>query len=154
MADSFNKKAAFDIGDLENQRVVLTNNVQLYFEAQKLDFDTKSDSKDIKQNMVLLAQVAEQTKFLATTVVRLIGYLDTAKVADFKAQGNQAFIEASAQAKLISKKRAEFVKTVLVDQYHIDPTRIVTEGKGWDNPIDDKDPAKNRRVEVKFISFE
>ena len=110
MADSFNKKAAFDIGDLENQRVVLTNNVQLYFEAQKLDFDTKSDSKDIKQNMVLLAQVAEQTKFLATTVVRLIGYLDTAKVADFKAQGNQAFIEASAQAKLISKKRAEFVK--------------------------------------------
>ena len=98
--------------------------------------------------------MAEQTKFLATTVVRLIGYLDTAKVADFKAQGNQAFIEASAQAKLISKKRAEFVKTVLVDQYHIDPTRIVTEGKGWDNPIDDKDPAKNRRVEVKFISFE
>jgi len=110
MADSFNKKAAFDIGDLENQRVVLTNNVQLYFEAQKLDFDIKSDSKDIKQNMVLLGQVAEQTKFLATTVVRLIGYLDTAKAADFKAQGNQAFIEASAQAKLISKKRAEFVE--------------------------------------------
>jgi outer membrane protein OmpA-like peptidoglycan-associated protein len=154
MADSFNKKAAFDIGDLENQRVVLTNNVQLYFEAQKLDFDTKSDSKDIRQNMVLLGQVAEQTKFLATTVVQLVGYLDTAKVADFKAQGNQAFIEASAQAKLISKKRAEFVKSVLVDRFHIDPTRIVTEGKGWDNPIDEKDPSKNRRVEVKFISFE
>jgi len=154
MLDSFNKKAAFDIGDLENQRVVLTNNVQLYFEAQKLDFDLKSDSKDIKQNMVLLGQVAEQTKFLATTVVKLVGYLDTAKVADFKAQGNQAFIEASAQAKLISKKRAEFVKTVLVNQFRIDPARIVTEGKGWDNPIDEKDPSKNRRVEVKFISFE
>ncbi len=154
MLDSFNKKASFDIGDLENQRVVLTNNVQLFFEAQKLDFDTKSTSPEVKQNMVLLAQVAEQTKFLATTVVKLAGYLDTAKVADFKAQGNQAFIEASAQAKLISKKRAEFVKSILVDQFHIDPTRIVTEGKGWDNPIDDKDPSKNRRVEVKFISFE
>ena len=154
MVDSFNKKAAFDIGDLENQRTVLATSVQLFFEAQKLDFDIKSQAPEIRQNMILLSQVAEQTKFLATTVVKLVGYLDTAKVEQFKAQGNQAFIEASAQAKLISKKRAEFVKDVLVKTYGIDPSRIVTEGRGWDNPIDQKDPNKNRRVEVNFISFE
>ncbi|HTX71832.1 MAG TPA: OmpA family protein, partial [Rectinemataceae bacterium] len=102
----------------------------------------------------LLAKVAEQTKFLGTTVIKLIGHLDTTKVADFKAQGPQAFVEASAQAKLISKKRAEFVKSLLVSRFKVDPQRIVTEGRGWDNPIDDKDPAKNRRVEVQFISFE
>ena len=152
--DSFNKKASFDIGDLESQRVVLTNSIQLWFEAQRLDFDLKSDRPEIKENIALLGKVAEQTSFLGTTVVKLVGYLDTTKVADFKAQGNQAFIEASAQAKLISKKRAEFIKSVLVQTYKIDGQRIVTEGRGWDNPLDEKDPAKNRRVEVKFISLE
>ena len=154
IADSFNKKASFDIADLEEQRVVLTNDVQLYFEAQKLDFSLASDSAESKENIALLNKVAEQTKFLATTVMKLVGHLDTAKVADFKARGNQAFIEASAQAKLISKKRAEFVKKVLVEKYGIDPQRIFTEGKGWDEPIDASDPAKNRRVEVRFISLE
>ncbi|HUX41459.1 MAG TPA: OmpA family protein [Rectinemataceae bacterium] len=152
--DSFNKKAAYDIGDLESQRVVLSNSIQLYFDAQRLDFDVKSDKPEIKDNLSMLSKVAEQMGFLGTTMVKLVGYLDTSKVADFKAQGAQAFIEASAQAKLISKKRAEFVKSILVSMYKIDPQRIVTEGKGWDNPIDDKDPSKNRRVEVKFISLE
>jgi len=154
IADSFNKKASFDISDLETQRVVLTTDMQLFFEAQKLDFDLKSKTPEIKENIVLLNKVSEQTKFLATTIVKLVGHLDTTKVADFKAQGNQAYIEAGAQAKLISKKRAEFIKKVLIDEYGIDPQRIVTEGKGWDNPVDVNEPSKNRRVEVKFISLE
>lgn len=154
IADSFNKKAAFDIADLESQRVVLTNDVQLYFEAQKLDFDPASDSSDIKNNMRLLDTVAEQTQFLSTTVVKLVGHLDTARVEEFRAKGNQAFIEASAQAKLVSKKRAEFVKELLATRYKIDRDRIITEGRGWDTPIDPEDPAKNRRVEVQFISLE
>ena len=154
IADSFNKKASFDISDLETQRVVLTNDVQLFFEAQKLDFELNSKSPEIMENLVLLNKVSEQTKFLATTIVKLVGHLDTTKVADFKAQGNQAYIEAGAQAKLISKKRAEFIKKVLVEEYGIDPQRIVTEGKGWDNPVDVNEPSKNRRVEVKFISLE
>lgn len=154
IADSFNKKASFDIADLETQRVVLTQSMNLYFEAQKIDFDIKSEMPEIKQNMAYLTKVNEQTKFLATTVVKLVGYLDTTKMAEFKAAGQQQFIEASSQARLISKKRAEFVKSVLVKTYGIDPERIVTEGRGWDNPIDEKDHSKNRRVEIKFISFE
>ena len=91
---------------------------------------------------------------LGTTVVKLIGHLDTSKVEEFKAQGMQFYIEASAQAKLLSKKRAEFVKSILVDKYGCDADRIFTEGKGWDLPVDTQDQAKNRRVEVKFFSFE
>ncbi len=154
IADSFNKKAAFDIADLESQRIVLTNDVQLFFEAQKLDFDLSSTTPEIKENIALLNKVAEQTSFLATTMVKLVGHLDTAKVEEIKAKGNQAFIEASAQAKLVSKKRAEFIKKILVEKYKVDPERIITEGRGWDSPIDAADPAKNRRVEVQFISLE
>ncbi len=154
IADSFNQKAAFDISDLENQRVVLTNDVQLYFEAQKLDFDIRSQASEIRANLRLLEQVSEQGKFLATTIIKLVGHLDTAKVEEFKSQGTQAFIEASAQAKLVSKRRAEFIKKVLVEEYGIESERIFTEGRGWDNPVDPEDPAKNRRVEVRFISLE
>lgn len=152
--NSFNKTSALDIVDLENRRLVLTNSINLFFEAQKLDFDIDSSSAVIQENMRMLESVAEQTSFLATTIVKLIGYLDTAKVEEFKAQGNQAYIEAAAQAKLVSKKRAEFVKQVLVSRYGIEAERIITEGRGWDSPIDTDDPTKNRRVEVKFLSLE
>jgi len=91
---------------------------------------------------------------LGTTVVKLIGHLDTSKTEEFKAKGMQYYIESSAQAKLISKKRAEYVKDVLVKYYKCDPDRILTEGKGWDLPVDPVNQDKNRRVEVKFFSFE
>jgi ABC-type nitrate/sulfonate/bicarbonate transport system substrate-binding protein/outer membrane protein OmpA-like peptidoglycan-associated protein len=152
--NSFNKQSAFDITDLENQRVVLANNVELFFDAQKIDFDLKDSRPEIQKNKALLDNIAEQMSVLGTTVVKLIGHLDTTKVEEFKAQGQQAYIEASAQAKLISKKRAEFIKKVLIENYQIDKERLVTEGKGWDQPIDIADPTRNRRVEVRFLSFE
>ncbi|HAP43868.1 MAG: hypothetical protein A2087_02220 [Spirochaetes bacterium GWD1_61_31] len=152
--NSFNRDAALNIHDLENQRTVLAADIQLYFEAQRLDFDVEGDNESVRQNMRLLARMAEQMNILGTTLVKLVGHLDTSKVEEFRAQGPQAFIEASAQAKLISKRRAEFVKSVLIDHFGIDPDRIITEGRGWDDPVDADDPQSNRRVEVQFISFE
>lgn len=154
MMDTFTNKAAFDIADLENQRVILANDIKIYFEAQKLDFDVKSSVPEIVKNMKMLHDVSDQTKVLATSMVKLIGHLDTGKVEEFKAKGAQAFAEASAQAKLTSKKRAEFIKKVLVEQYGVDPDRIVTEGRGWNSPIEGAAPEENRRVEAQFISLE
>ena len=158
MANSFNKKAGLDISDLESGRVVLNNTMQLYFDAQQVTFDPTSLNPAIQNNMKLLAQVAEQTKFLATTVVKLDGYLDTSKVAEFKdpVKHHQPsdFIEAAASAKNLSKKRADFVKSILVKNFKVDPDRIYTSGKGWDNPLSDTEPDKNRRVEVRFLSLE
>jgi outer membrane protein OmpA-like peptidoglycan-associated protein len=152
--NSFNRGSALDINDLENQRVVLAKDIKLYFEAQKLDFDPDSDNENIRQNMRQLGRIAEQTGFLGTTMVKLIGHLDTSRLEEFKSQGQQAFIEASAQAKLISKRRAEFVKKLLVQRFKVDPERIITEGRGWDQPADPAAPEANRRVEVQFLSFE
>lgn len=154
MAGSFNKIAKFNISDLENQRVILSNDVKLYFEAQKLDFDITSKDERIVKNMEMLRDVADQSKVLATSVIKLIGHLDTAKVASFKAKGPQEFAEASAQAKATSKARAEFVAKVLVERFGVPKDRIVTEGHGWSEPIDETKPEENRRVEVKFISLE
>ncbi len=158
MANSFKKKADLDIADLESSKVVLTNTMQLYFGAQDLTFDPNSANPAIQDNMKLLAQVAEQTKFLGSTVVKLDGFLDTSKVAEYKDPKKHKepsdFIEAAAAAKAVSKQRADFIKSILVNKYKVSPDRIYTSGKGWDNPISTTDPEKNRRVEVRFISLE
>lgn len=151
---SFNKQGNFSIADLESKRTVLTEDIQLHFEAAQVEFNINSPREEIVQNRKHLSKIAEQMNVLGTTVVKLIGHLDTTKVEEFKSQGQQIYIEASAQAKLISKKRAEFIKKVLVQQYGCEEQRIFTEGKGWDQPIDPNDQTKNRRVEVKFLSFE
>ncbi len=151
---TFNRQTALGIGDLESQRVILSNDIKLYFEAQRIDFDLNSERTEIKENMRLLARIAEQLKVLGTASLKLIGHLDTGRVEEFRQKGPQAFVEASSQAKLISKRRAEFVKKVLVERFGVEKDRIITEGRGWDQPLDANDPAANRRVEVQFVSFE
>ncbi len=152
--NSFNKDSNFNIADLESKRVVLTEDLQIYFEPQQISFDANSMKEEIQKNKAYLKQISEQMEILGTTIVKLVGHLDTTKVEEYKSQGQQYYLEASAQAKLVSKRRAEFVKTVLVETYKCDPQRIITEGKGWDIPIDPTDQTKNRRVEIKFLSFE
>ncbi|OHD14136.1 MAG: hypothetical protein A2086_00265 [Spirochaetes bacterium GWD1_27_9] len=152
--NSFNQQGSFNIADLESKNIVLSEDLQLYFDPQKVDFEFGSQQEEIIKNKKYLKNIAEQMNILGTTIVKLIGHLDTTKVEEFKSQGQQIYIEASAQAKLISKKRAEFIKKILIEKYGCDKDRIFTEGKGWDIPLDPTDQSKNRRVEVKFFSFE
>jgi NitT/TauT family transport system substrate-binding protein len=151
--NSFNKQGSFDISDLESSRIVLTEDLQIHFPAQKLDLALLSRD-EAATNDHLLKKVAEQMDILGTTIVKLVGHLDTSRVEEYKTKGMQHYIEASAQAKLLSKKRAEFVKKILAEKYNCDAERIITEGMGWDLPADPTDQDKNRRVEVKFFSFE
>ncbi len=154
VTNSFNRLSNFNIADLESSRVVLADDLSIFFEAQRMDFDMNLNSPEIQENKRLLRQVAEQMHILGTTIVKLIGHLDTSRVEEIKASGAQFYFEASSQAKLLSKKRAEFIKKILVEQYGCDADRIITEGKGWDMPIDQNDQSKNRRVEVRFFSLE
>jgi len=152
--NSFNQAQSAGAQDLENSRVVLQEDIQIYFEAQKIDFDINKDTPEMKSNRRELTKISEQMQVLGTTVLKLIGHLDTSKVEEYKAKGNKDFLEASSQARLISKKRAEFIKKILVEVYKCDESRIQTAGMGWEEPVDAEDQSKNRRVEIRFMSFE
>jgi outer membrane protein OmpA-like peptidoglycan-associated protein len=152
--NSFNTKSSLDLSDLESSKVVLTDNVVLYFDPNQSSFDVNSSRPEFKQNIALLDKVAEQTKFLSTTAIELVGNSDTSMQATYKAQGPQAFAEGAADLMILSKRRAEFVRSVLIDHYGVPPNRVLATGVGWDNPIDPVDQAKNRRVDVKFISLQ
>ncbi len=151
MMNSFNKSA---VSTSTLEHTVLTNTANITFDIGKDSFDTKSADPQIKDNMKILANIAQQAKFLSTTYIILEGHLDTSREAEFKAKGQQEYNTAKAQAKISSKKRAEFVKSILVNTYNIDADRIDTRGLGWEDPLDTDDPQRNRRVEVKFFSLE
>jgi len=153
MLNSFNTKSSLDLSDLESAKVVLTDNVVLYFDPNESTFDINSDRTEFKQNRALLDKVAEQTKFLSTTAIELVGNSDTSMQATYKSKGPQVYAEGAADLMVLSKRRAEFIRSVLIDHYGLPPNRVLATGVGWDNPIDPLDQAKNRRVDVKFISL-
>ncbi len=145
---------SFEMADLESKNVVLAKDIQIYFDQQKTEFDFNENNENIKKNKEYLKLIKEQMEVMGTTIVMLIGHLDTTKEEEFKKQGQQIYLEAKSQAKYFSKMRAEYIKKLLVEKYNCSKDRIKTMGMGWDNPIDNLDQSKNRRVEVKFYSFE
>ncbi len=149
----FDAKSTLSISELESQPVVLTDNVVLYFDPNQNTFDIDSKRTEFRQNMARLDTVAEQTKFLSSTAIELIGNADPSMQKTFKSEGSEAYQQAAATLQLLSEQRAAFIRTLLIDHYGLPANRIFAKGVGWDNPIDPDDYAKDRRVDVKFISM-
>ena len=151
--NSFNTSADLSFDSLESQTVVLTDNVALYFDPNEDTFDIDSDQQEIRDNMERLDKVAEQTKFLSTTAIELVGNADPSMKQSFKDKGPQAYVEAAANLKQLSEDRAAFIKKLLIEHYGLPSNRVISKGVGWDNPIDMTDFSKDRRVDVMFVSM-
>lgn len=152
--NSFNAATKINFSDLENKEVVQTDNIQLVFDPNEAAFDVTSSRPEFVKNMQMLDRVDEQAKFLATTAIELIGNADPSNKAIAKAQGPAAYAKAAADIQELSEQRAAFVRQLLIGHYHIPANRIIAKGVGWDNPIDPTDFAKDRRVDVKFVSMQ
>ncbi|MBK7631223.1 MAG: OmpA family protein [Ignavibacteriales bacterium] len=89
------------------------------------------------QSMGLLKQIGEALKKQSEIKIKIIGHTDS--------QGD----DKSNQT--LSEKRAESVKKILNEQFGISNNRMITEGKGESEAIDDNNTlngrANNRRVE-------
>jgi outer membrane protein OmpA-like peptidoglycan-associated protein len=151
--NSFNTPTPLSFSDLENKNVVLTDNVQLFFDPNQDTFDINSSRQDFRQNMEALDKVFEQSRFLATTAIELIGNADPSLKEQDRAKGPDFFAQAAADLQELSEGRANFVRKILVEHYKLPENRIIAKGVGWDNPIDLKDFSKDRRVDVKFVSL-
>jgi OOP family OmpA-OmpF porin len=89
-----------------------------------------------------IEKLAELMKKDPTLKIEIQGYTDNIGEAKYNVE--------------LSKKRAEAVKKLLVNKFHIDANRIKTVGYGMSNPIADNSTpegqAKNRRVVVLNIT--
>ena len=84
----------------------------------------------------------------------LRGHVDNAKVAEFRKTGGEAYVRTQAlRAMELSKNRAAAIRQVLIDRYSIDPKRIDTVGRGWEEPAGPNSDL-NRRVEVQWFTVE
>ncbi len=125
-------------------------------------------SKDIRflfqPNSSELADSPENTKYFETIVrylqvspgsmVLLRGHVDNARVAEFRDQGGEALVRTMAlKAVELSKARAASVRKALIERAKVDPKRIETVGRGWEEPAG-TDAEKNRRVEAQWFTLE
>jgi outer membrane protein OmpA-like peptidoglycan-associated protein len=85
----------------------------------------------------ILKEIASTLKEMADIRVNIIGHTDS--------DGDDA------SNLILSKKRADAVKKMLVEEFGIDAKRLETDGKGETQPIDKntspESKANNRRVE-------
>jgi NitT/TauT family transport system substrate-binding protein len=126
-------------------------------------------SKDIRflfqpNSSELAADSPENQKYLDTiksylqvspgSMVLLRGHVDNSLVSQFRDQGGEQLVRSMAlKAVELSKARAASVRKALIERAMIDPKRIETVGRGWEEPSGG-DAEKNRRVEAQWFTLE
>ncbi|MES2709146.1 MAG: phosphate ABC transporter substrate-binding/OmpA family protein [Verrucomicrobiota bacterium] len=104
-------------------------------------------------NQASLADIQRLLRISPGSQLRLRGHVDNARYGEFKAKG-EAFLRSQAmEAMKLSLDRANEIKRLLSEQFKIDPARIETVGRGWEEPVG-SDSAKKRRVEVLWFTLE
>jgi NitT/TauT family transport system substrate-binding protein len=89
------------------------------------------------------------------SMVLLRGHVDGSRVSEFRASGGEALVRSMAlKAMELSKQRAAGVRKALIEGQGIDPARVETVGRGWEEPLSDADPDAQRRVEVQWFALE
>ncbi|GJM30654.1 MAG: hypothetical protein DHS20C17_32890 [Cyclobacteriaceae bacterium] len=91
----------------------------------------------LPQSMGIIRQISQVLQQESNMTLRIVGHTDS----DGDDNSNL----------MLSTKRAEAVKDILINQYQINPARLQAEGKGETEPVGDNDTAdgkaQNRRVE-------
>lgn len=129
---------------------LLTRDIRFFFlpNDHRLDMAKTANAK-------LLGDVARLLGVSPGSVVLLRGHVDDARREEFRKQGGETLVRSLAlKAIELSARRAEEVKSQLLKLHpDLDPARVETVGRGWEEPAG-KDSDLNRRVEVQWFTLE
>jgi NitT/TauT family transport system substrate-binding protein len=135
-------------GGLENDPL-LSKDIRFLFEPNSAALDMAA-----RANLDNLEAIRKLLQVSPGSFVVLRGHVDNTKVAEYRAAGGEPLVRKKAlEAMELSKNRAGEVRKVLIEKYQIDPKRIETIGRGWEEPAG-ADMNKNRRVEVYWFTLE
>lgn len=129
---------------------LLTRDIRFFF----LPNDHRLDMAN-QENSRLLGDVNRLLGVSPGSIVLLRGHVDDARREEFRQQGGEALVRNLAlKAIELSTRRAEEVKSQLLTLHpQLDPSRVETVGRGWEEPVG-KDSDQNRRVEVQWFTVE
>jgi len=109
---------------------------------------------DSPENQKYLDTIKGYLQVSPGSMVLLRGHVDNSLVSQFRDQGGEQLVRSMAlKAAELSKARAASVRQALINRAKIDPKRIETVGRGWEEP-GGTDAEKNRRVEAQWFTLE
>lgn len=131
------------------QDPLLSKDIRFLFEPNSAKLDMSA-----AQNTPNLDLIKKLLQVSPGSTILLRGHVDPSRVPELRKQGGEAMVRQYAlRAMSLSKDRAESVRKVLVDTLKVDPSRIDSVGRGWEEPLG-TDAEQNRRVEVQWFTLE
>ena len=128
---------------------LLTKDIRFLFEPNSAKLDMTHQA-----NLAALDSIKRLLQVSPGSTILLRGHVDNAMVDSFRKQGGETFVRQMAlKAMELSKNRATEIRSVLVAKLNVQPARLETVGRGWEEPAG-TDQEKNRRVEVQWFTVE
>ena len=136
-------------GSLEGDPL-LKKDIRFFYEPNSSRLDEKEP-----KNLEYLDAVKQFLQVSPGSVVVLRGHVDNARVGEFRKQGGEELVRAMGlKAMELSRQRAIGVREALLKRHaKLDPKRLETVGRGWEEPAG-PDSNLNRRVEVQWFTLE
>jgi NitT/TauT family transport system substrate-binding protein len=128
---------------------LLSKDIRFLFQPNSAEL-----AADSPENQQYLDTIKGYLQVSPGSMVLLRGHVDNSLVSQFRDQGGEALVRSMAlKAVELSKARANSVRKALIDRAKVDPKRIETVGRGWEEP-GGPDAEKNRRVEAQWFTLE
>lgn len=128
---------------------LLSKNIRFLFEPNSSRLDLANE-----ENIKNLAALRQLLQVSPGSTILLRGHVDNTNLAEFRKRGGETFLrEMALKAVQLSKDRATEIKRVLTEREKVDPKRLETVGRGWDEPLGAQ-PEANRRVEAQWFTVE
>ena len=136
---------------------ILTKVITIHFYPNSWDINKMVTKRENGEEISV--RYDPNSDFVLEEVAKLAGQYGAANiVVEGHADSSRKGSVSPNLVKELSENRANAVKQSLVNKYDgLDANQFTADGKGWDEPADEKEPknhAKNRRVEIRVISLE
>ncbi len=128
---------------------LLSKNIRFLFEPNisALDVAKANNTKDLES-------IAKALQVSPGSRIHLVGHTEPSLKEEYRRKGGETLVRQVALTALqLSKDRAAEVRRLLIEKYHVDASRIDTQGRGWEEPAGDN-IAENRRVEMQWFTVE
>ena len=128
---------------------LLSKDIRFLFEPNSSKLDLAN-----QENLTNLDSIRRLLQVSPGSTILLRGHVDNAQIEKFRRDGGDAFVrQMSLKAMELSKTRATEIRRVLIERLKVEPARLETIGRGWEEPAG-TDAEKNRRVEVQWFTIE
>ncbi|MDQ3119569.1 MAG: OmpA family protein [Verrucomicrobiota bacterium] len=128
---------------------LLSKDIRFLFAPNSANLDLQN-----QENLKNLEAIKRLLSVSPGSTILLRGHVDNSLVEDFRKKGGDQFVRQMAlKAVEFSKERAGEIKRLVIERHQIEPARLDTAGRGWDEPLGG-DPEQNRRVEAQWFTLE